>query len=97
MGERLRRYMGFFDHLNIIFILSLTRSETSFIHLPFFWGVGGGGGVVYVSLCFKPSQLQRIISGLKETSIKRYIVERTDKAEIRPEEQSGKGESCRDN
>ena len=30
---------------------------------------------------FTPSQLQRIISELKETFIKRYIVERTTKAE----------------
>ena len=29
--------------------------------------------------------------------LKRYIVERTDKAEIRPEEQSEKAESCREN
>ena len=31
---------------------------------------------------------------LRETFIKRYIVERTNKAEIRPEEQSEKAESC---
>ena len=37
-----------------------------------------------VSLCFKPSQPQGIISGLRETFIKRYIVEKTNKAEIRP-------------
>ena len=43
---------------------------------------------------FKPSQPQRILSGLKETFIKRYIVERTNKAEIRPEEQSEKVERC---
>ena len=49
-----------------------------------------------VSWCIKPSQPQRIISGLKETFIKRYIVERTNKAEIRPEEQSEKVESCRE-
>ena len=29
-----------------------------------------------VSWCFKPSQPQRIISGLKETFIKRYIAVR---------------------
>ena len=46
-----------------------------------------------VSWCFKPSQPQRIKSGLKQTFIKRYIVERTNKAEIRPEEQSEKAES----
>ena len=50
-----------------------------------------------VSSCFKPSQPQRIIPGLKETFIKRYIVERTSKAEIRPEEQSDKAEGCREN
>ena len=37
-----------------------------------------------VSWCFKPSQPQRIISGLRETFIKRFTVERTNKAEIRP-------------
>ena len=47
-----------------------------------------------VSWCFKPSQLQRITSGLRETFIKRYIVERTSMAEIKPEEQSEKTESC---
>ena len=49
-----------------------------------------------VSWCFKPSQPQRIIPGLKETSIKRYIVERANKAEIRPEEESEKAESCQE-
>ena len=47
-----------------------------------------------VSWCIKPSQPQRIISGLKETFIKRYIVERTNETEIRLEEQSEKVESC---
>ena len=37
------------------------------------------------------------MSGLRETFIKRYIVERTNKAETRPEEQSEKAESCREN
>ena len=50
----------------------------------------GGGGV-------KPSPPQRIISGLRETFIKRYVVERTNKADIRPEEHSEKAESCREN
>ena len=50
-----------------------------------------------VSWCFKPSQPQRLISGLKETFLKRYIVERTDEAETRPEEQSEKTESYREN
>ena len=35
--------------------------------------------------------------GLRKTFIKRYIVERTNKAELRPEEQSEKAESCREN
>ena len=38
-----------------------------------------------------------IISGLRETFIKKYIVERTNKAELRPEERSEKAESCREN
>ena len=50
-----------------------------------------------VSWCFKPSQPQRIISELRETSKKRYIVERTNKAEIRPKDQSVKAESYREN
>ena len=50
-----------------------------------------------VSWFFKPSQPQRIISGLMETVIKRYTVERTNEAEIRPEEQSERVESCREN
>ena len=32
-----------------------------------------------------------------ETFIKRDIVERSNKAEVRPEEQSEKAESCREN
>ena len=35
--------------------------------------------------------------GVKETFIKRYIVERTIKAETRPEEQSETAESYREN
>ena len=38
-----------------------------------------------------------ITSGLRETFIKRCTVERTSKAEIGPEEQSEKAESCWDN
>ena len=51
---------------------------------------------VTVSWCFKPSQPQTIISGLRETFVKE-IVERTNIAEIRPEEQSEKVERCRKN
>ena len=54
-------------------------------------------GEVVDSWCFRPSQPQRIISGLRETLIKRDIVKRTSKAEIRLEEQSEKVESCREN
>ena len=46
---------------------------------------------------FKPRQPQKITSGLKETFIKRYIAQRTDKAIIRPEEQSEKAQSGREN
>ena len=51
----------------------------------FFWG-----GVSYLVIwCFEPSQPLQITSGLNETFIKRHIHERTtNKAEIRPEEQS---------
>ena len=50
-----------------------------------------------VNWCFEPSQPLGITSGLKETFINRYIVKRTNKAEMRPEEQSEKTESCREN
>ena len=50
-----------------------------------------------VGLCFKPTQPQRTISGLRETFIKIYVVERTSKAKISWEEQCEKVESCREN
>ena len=53
--------------------------------------------IYLVNWCFEPSQLLGIISGLKETFINGYTVERTNKTEIRPEEQSEKTESCREN
>ena len=52
---------------------------------------------LFVSWCFDPSQPLGITSGLRETFIKRYIVERTSKAEIRQVEQSEKTESRREN
>ena len=39
----------------------------------------------------------RITSELKAIFIKRYVVERTSKAEIRSEEQGEKAESCQEN
>ena len=58
-----------------------------------------------VSWCFKPNQPQRIISGLREAFIKKERgrelrgerAESTNKAELRPEEQSEKAESYREN
>ena len=38
-----------------------------------------------------------IILGLRETFIKRYVVERTSEAGIRPEEQSEGKKKCREN
>ena len=43
-----------------------------------------------VNWCFELCQPPGIISGLRETFIKRHVVERTNKAEIRLEEQSEK-------
>ena len=43
-----------------------------------------------VTWCFESSQPLGIISGLKKTFKKRYIVEKTNKAEVKPEEQSEK-------
>ena len=53
--------------------------------------------VKLVNWCFEPCQPLGIISGLNETFIKRHTVERTNKAEIRPEKQREKTESCREN
>ena len=69
----------------------------SSVHWPEWNGKGPYGewsrmGRRLISWCFKPSQPQRIISGLRETFIKRYIVERTNKTEMRPEEQAENGE-----
>ena len=50
----------------------------------------------WVSRCFKPSQSQRIISGLGETFRKIYKRERTKQAGTRPEENSEKAESCQE-
>ena len=50
------------------------------------------GRIYLVRWCFKPSQPQRIIPGLRETFITRCMVERINKTEIRPEEQSEKTE-----
>ena len=50
-----------------------------------------------VSWCFKHNQPQRIIWVLRETFIKTYIAESTNKVEIRPGEQSEKAESCQEN
>ena len=53
--------------------------------------------IVIVNRWFEPSQPLGIIPGLKETFMKRYIVERTNRAGIRQEAQSEKTESCREN
>ena len=50
-----------------------------------------------VSWRVRPSQPQRITSGLRETFIEKYTAERANKAELRPEEQSEKAESCQEN
>ena len=52
----------------------------------------GGYRVVHL-----PSQPRRIISVLKETFVKRHTVERTNKAEIRLEEQCEKAGSHQEN
>ena len=46
-----------------------------------------------MSWLVKPGQPQMVTSGLKETLIRRDIVGKTNKAEIKPEEQSEKAES----
>ena len=51
----------------------------------------------FVNWCFEPRQPLGIISGLKETFIRKHVVERINKADIRPEDQSEKMKSCREN
>ena len=53
--------------------------------------------VTYLVGPLSPSRPQRILSGLRETFIKRYIVGRINKVQIRPEEQSEHAECCREN
>ena len=79
----------------------MLKAEASFLvedttaqGFPNFFKREGGGEereryiyIVNFNWCLRPSQPQRIISGLKETLIKRYTVERTNTAEIRPAEQ----------
>ena len=48
-------------------------------------------------MLFSPVNPQRITSGLRETFVKRYVVERTNKVELRPDEQREKVKSCREN
>ena len=66
------------------------------------WLIGGMDGwmvgwlVSWLVSAFSPVNHKGFISGLKETFIKRYIAERASKAELRPEEQSEKAESCRE-
>ena len=54
-------------------------------------------GYLYQPINCVPIQPQKIISGLKKTFVKRYVVERTTKVDIRPQEQSEKADSCREN
>ena len=61
------------------------------------WASSEGLVNYFISWCWEPSQPVGIISGLKETFIKRSIVERTNKAELRPQEHRKKTESCREN
>ena len=60
-------------------------------------GVGHRTANELINWYFEPSQPLGIISGLKETFIKINKAEKTNTAEIRPEEQSQKTESCREN
>ena len=48
-------------------------------------------------MVFKAQSTTKMITGLRETFMKRYIVERANQAEIKPEEQSEKAESSREN
>ena len=50
-------------------------------------------------ICGAPTTLadKGLMMMMKEAFIKRYIVESTNKAEIRPEEQCEKAESCQEN
>ena len=81
-----------------VYAVSTNNKKAEFLERhPFPLGFLSVGLIKLVSWCFKPSHPRRIISGLKENFIKRFVVERTNKAEIRPEEHSEKSETCREN
>ena len=53
--------------------------------------------VSHLVSALSPVNHKRIIPGLCETFIQKCTVQRISQAEIRPEEQSEKAESCREN
>ena len=53
--------------------------------------------VLHGSMLHIPPTNLLLLAGQKEIFINRYTVERINKADIRPEEQSEKAENCREN
>ena len=102
--HKLQSHSTLHGHIkNYLLFLPLPPSPINSLNSKILWreretgrGSGGERGRERVTWCSDPSQPLGIISELKETFIKRYTVERTNKAEIRPGEQSEKTESCRE-
>ena len=81
-------------------------TDSVMYHLNQYHSAGAGMGdskvqskTKYLVNCFTGvlSSVSHLGLYMKEIFIKRYVVERTNKAERRPEEQSEKTESCREN
>ena len=62
----------------------------------FVTGIFHGTGWLF-NWCFELSQPLWVIPGLKETFIKRHVVDRTNKKQIRSGKRSEKTESCQEN
>ena len=96
-----------FDIIHVAYVWTLNRRLSpswfhTLVRFTFYTlvetSLGPDGGICELgNWCSEPSQPLGIISWLKETFIKRYIVETTNKTEMRPEEQRKKTESCREN
>ena len=81
----------------IVRLNNTTRGEMVHIRLPAVVAAQVGGSLKRQNNLSSDETDPRFCFFVWETFIQRYVVERTSKAGIRPEEQSEKAESCREN
>ena len=81
----------------IVRLNNTTRGEMVHIRLPAVVAAQVGGSLKRQNNLSSDETDPRFCFFVWETFIQRYIAERTNEAEIRPEEQSEKAESCREN